>query len=205
MTDSAEKQILSRIYGNGRGWSFSQSDFSWLGSQESIHLALHRLEKKGTIRRVLRGIYDYPPYSKLLERQLSSNLTQVALALARKFGWRIYPSGAGALNLMGLSSQVPGRIQYLSDGPTRSYLVGETELTFKHTALKEASFKYPESALIVQGLKSLGRQSITDDVVERIRDWLPAKSRNKVLRDTQTATGWVYSAIRRICREETDA
>ncbi len=202
MDVSIEKQILSRLYGNGRAWSFSQKDFSELGSPESIHIALHRLEKKGTIRRVLRGIYDYPTYSKLLDQKLSPDVAQVALALARKFGWRIYPSGAGALNLMGLSTQVPGRIQYLSDGPTKKYSVGEIELKFKHTALKESSFKYPESALIVQALKSLGRQHITDDVIEQMRNWLPSGVRKKVLRDTQTVTSWVYTAVRQICREE---
>ena len=132
-------------------------------------------------------------------------MLQVASALSRKFGWRIYPSGAAALNLMGLSSQVPGRILYMSDGPTRRYTVGKTELVFKHTALKETSFKYPESALIVQGLKSLGKKAITNEVVEKIRNWLPEDLRKKVLRDTKTATAWVYSAIRRICREEANA
>ena len=205
MYNSIENRIVSRIYGNGRGWSFSQTDFSELGSTEAIHVALHRLEKKGTIRRILRGIYDYPIYSELLEKHLSPDLAKVASALSRKFGWRIHPSGAAALNLMGLSSQVPGRILYMSDGPTRRYTVGKTELVFKHTAMKEVSFKYPESALIVQGLKSLGKEAVTDDVVEKIRNWLPKGLRKKVLRDTKTATAWVYSAIRRICREEEDA
>ena len=204
MDNSLENKILNRIYGKGRGWTFSQNDFLQLGSAEAIHVALHRLEKKGAIRRVLRGIYDYPPYSKLLEKRLSPDMAQVAAAMARKFSWRIYPSGASALNLMNLSSQVPGRIQYLSDGPTRRYTIGKTELVFKHTALKEASFKYPESALIVQGLKSLGRQAVTDEVVERIRSWLPKGLRKKVLRDTKTVTAWVYNAIRRICREESN-
>ncbi len=205
MDISIENRIVSRIYGSGRGWSFSQTDFSQLGSAEAIHVALHRLEKKGTIRRVFRGIYDYPLYSKLLEKQLSPDMVQVAAALSRKFGWRIHPSGAAALNLMGLSSQVPGRILYMSDGPTRRYMIGKTELVFKHTALKEASFKYPESALIVQGLKSLGREAITDKVVDKIRSWLPRGLRKKVFRDTSTVTAWVYSAIWRICREESDA
>lgn len=149
---SVETNILRKIYGHGRGWAFFQKDFSPLASREAVDLALHRLEKKGTIRRVLRGLYDYPRFSELLDQQLSPDIDQVACALARKFGWHIQPSGAAALNLMGLSTQVPGRYVYLSDGPARTYEVGKTELVFENTALKEAGFKLHKSALIVQGL-----------------------------------------------------
>jgi hypothetical protein len=204
MTQSIENSILKKIYGHGRGWAFSQTDFSPLASRQAVDLALHRLEKKGTIRRVLRGLYDYPRFSELLAKQLSPDIDQVARALARKFGWHIQPSGAAALNLMGLSTQVPGRYVYLSDGPTRTYEVGKTELVYENTALKEAGFKIRESALVVQGIKSLGREKITQDTIARIRQWLDPSLRPKVLRDTPTATGWIYEAIRRICREERD-
>ena len=199
-----KEKILSRIYGHGRGWAFFQKDFSPLASREAIDLALHRLEKKGTIRRVLRGLYDYPRFSELLNQQLSPDIDQVASALARKFGWHIQPSGPAALNLMGLSTQVPGRYVYLSDGPARTYEVGKTELIFESTALKETGFKLRESALIVQGLKSLGREGITPETIEKIRQWLDPSLRSKVLKDTATVTGWVYEAIRQICREQRD-
>lgn len=203
MAQSIENQIISKIYGSGRGWAFFEKDFARLGSSESIRLALHRLGKKGTIRRVLRGLYDYPGFSELLGQELSPDTHQVAGALSRKFGWRIYPSGPAALNLMGLSTQVPGRIVYLSNGPSRSYTVGSAALTFKNTALKETGFKLTESALIVQGLKSLGPGGITPQVIAHIRDWLDPELRSRVLKDTPTATGWVYNAIRKICEEGT--
>lgn len=204
MMQSIENNILKKIYGHGRGWAFFQKDFSPLASREAIDLALHRLEKKGTIRRVLRGLYDYPRFSELLNQQLSPDIDQVASALARKFGWHIQPSGPAALNLMGLSTQVPGRYVYLSDGPARTYEVGKTELIFESTALKETGFKLRESALIVQGLKSLGRERITPETIEKIRQWLDPSLRSKVLKDTATVTGWVYEAIRQICREQQD-
>ena len=103
---------------------------------------------------------------------------------------------------MGLSTQVPGRYIYLSDGPARTYEVAKTELVFENTALKEAGFKLRERALIVPGLKSLGREGITPDIIAKIRHWLDPSLRSKVLKDTATATGWVYEAIRQICREE---
>ena len=72
---------------------------------------------------------------------------------------------------MGLSTQVPGRYVYLSDGPARTYEVAHTELVLENTALKEAGFKLRESALMVQGLRSLGREGITPDIIARIRQW----------------------------------
>ncbi|MCB1048697.1 MAG: hypothetical protein KDC10_15995, partial [Calditrichaeota bacterium] len=150
--ESIENQILEQIEQNGTAWAFTPKDFSRMASRQAVDLALHRLARKGTIRRVMRGVYDIPRPSQLLQQTLSPNLDSVANALARRFGWRIQPSGATALNLLGLSTQVPGRTTYLSDGPNRKYLVGNTELVFQHTAVKEAGFKLRESELLVQGL-----------------------------------------------------
>ena len=133
---------------------------------------------------------------------MSPDIDQIARALARKFRWRIQPSGATALNLLGLSTQVPARAVYLSDGPDKSFEIGNTTLAFEHTALKEAGFKLGESGLIVQALKSLGQERITSEVISKIRTWLPASLRSRILTDTRTATGWVYSVIQQIAQEE---
>jgi hypothetical protein len=123
MLQSTEHQLLRRIRGKGMGWVFSQHDFTGLTRRSAIDLALHRLVRKGEIRRVVRGLYDYPRFSALLNQELSPNIDQTAQALARKFGWRIQPGGPTAQNLLGLSTQVPARIVYLSDGPDRSYRI----------------------------------------------------------------------------------
>jgi hypothetical protein len=202
MRQTIENKAKYRIRGTGGGRAFSPCDFLDLGGRPSVDSALHRLEKRGEIRRVIRGIYDYPRYSKLLDQHLSPDIDQVARALARKFRWRIQPSGATALNFLGLSTQVPARAVYLSDGPDRGYQVGNRTLAFEHTALKESGVKLKQSALIVQALKSLGQEQITPEVIAKIRAWLPESLRAKVLADTKTATGWVYSAIRHITQEE---
>jgi len=202
MPQSIEQKVVSRIYGNGRGWTFSQKDFAGIGARSAIDVSLHRLLVKGTIRRVLRGIYDYPKYSEKLNLELSPDIDQVALALARKFGWRIQATGPAALNLLGLSMQVMGRFAYLSDGPDRIYKIGDQELVFQHTALKETGFKLQESSLIVQALKSLGAGRLTPKIITAIRRYVDKDKRAKVLNDTRTATGWVHDAILKICRED---
>jgi len=202
MAQSIENKALYRIRGSGEGWAFSPRDFLDLGNRRTVDSALHRLVRKGSIRRVVRGVYDYPRFSEFLNQQLSPDVDQVARAMARKFRWRIQPSGATALNLLGLSTQVPARAVYLSDGPDRVYEVGNSTLAFEHTALKEAGVTLKESGLIVQALRSLGPERITPEVISKIRAWLPKPLRGKVLADTKTATGWIYSAIQQIAQED---
>tara|TARA_R110001592_G_scaffold254129_3_gene517491 strand:+ start:37191 stop:37802 length:612 start_codon:yes stop_codon:yes gene_type:complete len=200
MPQPVDNKILSRIYGRGRGWAFTKTDFVTEFGETNVHKALSNLTKSGKIRRVLRGVYDYPRYSDLLNVQLAPDLDQVARALARKFNWRIQPSGDAALNLLGLSTQVPGRWVYLSDGPDREYAVGNNGLAFKKTALKDAGFKYPESGLVVQGLKALGRDRVDSTVIEKIQDQLSDNDCRRIMKDTRSVTGWVYEAIKQICR-----
>lgn len=201
MAQSIEDKLVSRIYGNGRGWAFSQADFADLGSRSALDLALHRREKEGLIRRAVRGVYDYPRHSKALGGPVSPDIDQVAQALARKFGWRIQPDGVTAQNLLGLSTQVPARNVYLSDGPDRSYRIGKTTLAFEHTVLKEAGFKLPESRLVVQALKAFGEDRITPKTLDQIRKNFPRTGWQRILVDTKTATGWVYAAIQQIARD----
>jgi hypothetical protein len=198
---STENKILSRIYGRGRGWAFFLKDFSAEFGSTNIEKALSSLAQKGKIRRICRGMYDYPKYSELLGQELSPNHEQVAQAFARKFNWRIMPSGDAALNLLGLSTQVPGKFIYLSDGPNRKYSILSYTLEFKKTALKEVGFKQRESGLIVQALKGLGKERITSDTIEKIRKQINAEKCGKILKETKTVTGWVYDAIKGICRE----
>lgn len=194
-----EDKIVSRIYGRGRGWAFGANDFSAEFGRSTIDWALSRLVAAGTIRRVCRGVYDYPKFSALLQQELSPDFDQVAQAFARKFNWRIQPAGDAALNLLGISTQVPGRLVYLSDGPNRQYDIGLYTLEFKKSALKDVGFKYRESGLIVQALKALGRERVDDAVIAAIRKQLDDTACKRVLKDTVTATGWVYETIKRIC------
>lgn len=199
-----EQKILSRIYGRGRGWAFTKTDFVADFGEANIHKALSALTQVGTIRRVCVGVYDYPRQSELLG-QLGPDIDQVAQALARKFNWRIQPSGDTALNLLGLSTQVPGKWLYLSDGPSRRYPIGGQELAFRKAALKDTGFALRESGLLVPAIKALGKEQIDAAVVEKLRQWLDPKLRTRLLRDTRMVTGWIYEIIKQICEERGEA
>ncbi len=196
-----DKKITSIIYGHGRGWAFTKTDFISGFTEANIHQALSSLARAGTIRRVCHGVYDYPRYSELLGQALSPELDQVAQALARKFNWRIQPSGDAVLNLLGLSTQVPARWIYLSDGPGREYMVGNVMLVFRKLALKDAGFRRRESGLLVQAFKALGRERVDAAVIAHLRTWLPANQRKAVLLETRAVTGWIYQLIKQVCVE----
>lgn len=197
-----ENKIINRVYGNGRGWAFFKNDFLDLGSTTAVDQALSRLMKSQRIRRVMRGIYDYPKYSKLLGQNISPDVDQIAHALARKFGWTIQVSGNTALNILGLSTQVPTRYLYLSDGKSCSYQVGNQELRFKKTRLKDIGLKYPESALLVQAIKALDKRPLSAEACRQVRAYFNERVRDRILKDSRYTTAWVYEEIKRIFKED---
>lgn len=199
---SVENRILYTIYGHGKGYAFSTSDFIKDFPTNSIDKALSMLTKKGKIRRVARGLYDYPKYSDFLQMQLGPDIEQVAFAIARKFNWQIEISGNSALNILGLSTQVPGIYLYLSNGPNRKYTINENIIIeFKKSALKNIGFKYKESSLIVQALRALGKEHITQEVVSKIQSQINEKLYDKILEDTKTTTAWIYEIIKQIFKK----
>jgi len=195
------ESIFYFIAGHGRGWAFSSSDLAGRFARQQIDNALSDLAETNKIRRVVRGLYDYPRYSELLQKTLSPDIDQVANACARKFNWRIEVSGESALNLLGLSTQIPAQYVYLSDGPSKSYDVMGVLLNFKKSTLKDMGFKHRESTLIVQALKALGKDHLNTEVFAKIRAQISKKSFAKILRDTQGSTGWIYEAIKQICQD----
>lgn len=194
-------QVISKIHGKGRGWACSQKDFALIAERNSIDQALFQLKKNGKIRRVIRGIYDYPKYSEKLKMDLSPDVDQVAQAIARKHGWRIQPTGPVALNILGLSTQVPSKFTYLTDSANNKYSIGNTILLFKKEPLKEIAFKYHESSIIVQAIKSLGANNITPTVIDNLAEWLGDSMPSKILKDTKTVSSWIYDIILKICKE----
>lgn len=189
------------ISGHGRGWAFSSNDLIQKFERQQIDNVLSDLVKAKKIRRVSRGIYDYPKYSELLQKELSPDIEQVARAIGRKFNWRIEVSGQSALNILNLSTQIQAKYIYLSDGPNKSYkLFNDVEIEFKKSVLKDIGFRYKESSLIVQALKSLGKEHITDEIIEKIKEQIDPKMYEKILKDTQSTTVWVYEIIKQICK-----
>jgi hypothetical protein len=194
-------KMINRIRGHGRGWIFSTKDFFDCGNRFAVNMALYRLKEKGMIRQILRGIYDYPKFIKLFNDLATPDPYRVTIVIANSFGWSISPSGETALNLLGLSTQVPAKLRYFSDGPSKKYRWGGMELEFTHRAIKETNELSYCTALVVQALKALGKQHVDDEIIAALRKKLTANELRKALQETQVATNWVYDTLKRIANE----
>ena len=191
-------KVVSIIYGHGRGWAFTPKDFADCGGPMAVEKALARLREKRTIRQLLRGVYDYPRFSTLFKAPASPEPDQIAQAIARNHGWSIYSSGETALNLLGLSAQVPGKYIYFSDGPSKKYTWSGGRLIFTKRAVKETGALSARTALVVQALKALGKEHVDKTVINRLREVLTVKEKAVALREAQYVTGWVYETIKKI-------
>ncbi len=199
-----EDKAFYFIAGHGRGWAFSSSDLIEKFSRSQADNLLRELVKKDKIRRVARGVYDYPKYSEFLNQYLSPDIDQVAMAIARKFNWQIEISGESALNFLGLSTQVEAKYTYLSNGANKTYDILGTKLEFKKSNLKNIGFRYKESSLIVQALKALGKEHFNSEVTKKIQGRLDEKKCKKILKDTKNTTSWIYESIKEICKDIND-
>ena len=194
-----QSQIEERIAGYHYGAAFSASDFLDIAEANSVSQALFRIEKNGEIRRVLNGIYDKPAYSELIQEYSVPRIDKIAEALARRFNWNIAPSGETALNTLHISAQVPNVWEYVSDGPYRNYMVGSTLLKFKHIMPREISGYSPITAMIIQGIRAIGKGKLTQEQRDRFSSVLTAEYRETILIETRTASGWIYKEIKNIC------
>ncbi len=196
-TQSVEKSILSRIYGGGRGSVSSPSDFLDLGNRKSIDMALARLVQKGIIRRVGRGIYGFPQKSRLIG-ELSPQPEKVAKALARRSVQKLLPSGAYSANLLGLTDQVPARIEYLTDGPARKAVIGKLPVVLKQSTPARLATAGRVSGTVAQALRFLRKNQVDEAVVEKLRQRLSAAEKAQLLKDIRLVPSWVGDVFRQI-------
>ena len=194
------KLIRDRINQSEIGAVFVAVDFVDISDKASVNAYLARLVDEGLIRRVLRGVYDKPEYNDFLGEYVAPSPDKVANALARNFGWTIVPCGDTALNLLGLSTQVPAAWVYVSDGTYNEYSYDNTIIRFKRITNKEVSKLSYRTALTVQALKALGKDKIDDAIIKRLGNLLTAEEKKTMLEEAKTATSWIYEYIKLIYR-----
>jgi len=198
---SIDDKILNRIYGHGRGCVFTPGDFLDLGRRQAVGVALHRLVKKGTLRSLARGLYDYPRTDPDLGL-LSPTTDAIVKALKGRDNILLQPSGAYAANLLGLSEQVPMKIVLLTDGPARRVQLGKQIIILKHTTPKAMATAGKISGLLIQALRHIGQKNVDDTVVERLRNRLSEDDKKRLLKDIRYAPAWIAAIMRRVAQLE---
>ena len=194
-------QIVARIECQGAGKAFSAKDFLDIASRTTIDVTLAELAQDGTIRRIRRGLYDKPKVNPALGGKLSPDIDEAARAIARRQKWKIVPEGAWAANLLGLTTQVPAKISYLTDGPNNEVPIGRRSIYFKHARPKALAGLEGKIALVVQALRYLGKENVGSREMETLRAALTPSEKRKLVKDTRFGVDWIYEMAKRIAEK----
>ncbi|HGD3775055.1 TPA: DUF6088 family protein [Streptococcus agalactiae] len=177
---------------------FFANDFLDIASNSTVRQILKRLADEDKIKRVIDGFYYNPSYSELIGEFEAVSIHELAIAIARKYNWNIAPYNSTALNLLGLSTQVPTHYKYISSGRYKEYKIGDTILEFKKVNTGEIANMSLKTATVIQAIKSLGKENITNEVIQKMRENLSEKERKDIMNESKSVPAWIYEVIREI-------
>lgn len=194
MRDSVHQIIDRKLEKAKKGSLVFPVDFRGVGSDTAIHMTLSRLKEEGRLIRLSQGIYMVPNKDPLLGITYPS-LEEIAEAIAKRDHARIRPAGTYALHKLGLSTQIPMNLVYLTDGAPRKVKIGKGSIKFKATTPKKLSLKGRISSLIIQALEELGQKNVTPDIWEKIRPLLKQEDRDVLQKDLNLAPAWICNQL----------
>ena len=193
---SVDDHIIDKIKKSRKGSVFFIDDFLSFGTSKAVGKALERLVKKNEISRVSRGIYARLKQHPFLG-ELSPTTEDIAIAIAKKDKARIIPTGVLALNALGLSTQVPLKIVYLTDGSARTIKIGKRTIKFKKVSPKNLAAIGPISSLAIQALKIIGKDNPTEKEIEIILKHLKTEEPYRLEHDIKLAPEWIRVIMRK--------
>jgi predicted transcriptional regulator of viral defense system len=194
MTQSIENKVLEYLKHRQKGKIYFTNDFATLGTSESIRKSLSNLVKKDILIRLTQGIYLYPKIDKELG-VLYPSVDDVCRAIAKRDKARIEPTGIFALHSLGLSTQIPVNVVYLTDGIPRKIKYGNRTIKLKKTAPKNLAMKGKVSSLVITALKQIGKENVSQDVELQLTKALNKESVENVKHDAQLAPVWISKLI----------
>ena len=201
---SVEDKILRRIRGKPKGWVFTANDFWDYGSDASIRRALKNICDRGRIRRIARGLYDNPATHPKLG-VLAPTPEQIVAAIKTKQHTKTQPTGAYAANLLGLSTQVPGKVIFLTDGPDKQLKVGNRTIQLKNRSTRTMAGAGQITGVFIQALKHIGQKRFNKNHFRVLSERLKPEQKKKLHRNIKLAPAWIATIIRRLNSEIKDA
>ncbi|MCH7613597.1 MAG: hypothetical protein IIB45_09610 [Candidatus Marinimicrobia bacterium] len=185
-----ENKVKKRLKGYGRDRIVFANNFSDIGNAETINKALHRLKEKGIIIRLAQGIYLYPQIDEIIGT-IYPTVEEIAQAIAKRDHARIIPTGIQALNKLGLSTQIPMNVVYLTDGAARSIRINTRTIKFKKTTPKNLAVKGEISSLVIQALREIGKDKLKPKQLVKIRGFLAKEKPEFVKHEALKAPAWI--------------
>lgn len=175
-------------------------DFLDLGNRAAVDQALSRLVKKETLRRTARGVYTYPKINSLLG-ELAPQPTKVAQAIANQGSQQIQPTGATAAHQLGLTEQVPARLEYLTDGRSRTVQIKRLPVILRQSTPRQLATAGRISGSVIQALRFLKRAHVNEETVQILRSRLTKTQKAQLLKDIPLAPAWMGPIFRQISAE----
>ncbi|MDY7394553.1 DUF6088 family protein [Aureibaculum sp. 2210JD6-5] len=200
MAVSVENKVKKAIANYKTGKIFFPSNFFKFGTSTAVRQALNRLEDDEFLLRLAHGIYLYPKRHPKFGI-LYPSIEEIAIAIAKRDKARIIPTGIHALNKLGLSTQVPMNVVYLTDGSSRSIKVNNGSVKFKKASPKLLSVKSDKIILVIQALKELGQKNIDSKVKERIKQILLTVDEDVMIHDIKLAPQWIAEIIKELIEQ----
>lgn len=187
-------KIINRVRGKGRGWAFTPKDFLDLGTRASVDMSLTRLVQAGHIRRIGRGLYDYP---KLHERlgALTPDADAIAQAVAKQSGNKVVLSGAQAANRLGISTQVPAKSSYATSGATRVKNVAGRTIVFRRSHAPILDNGSDNANAVLQILMHFGKASVDDDLIRRLAARIDDRDLKALKQAQSLMPGWMSDVV----------
>lgn len=197
---SVESKIEKSIKSKPRGFLILSDDFAHKGSAESIRKALQNLKEKGLIKSVAHGIYVRPVISEYIGEVLPT-AEEVAKAIARRDKIKLVPTGVYALHALGLSTQIPLKLVFLTDGAPRIIKVRKRTIKLKRTSPKNLKAKGEISSLVIQALREIGKDKATEEEIRTIIKLLRKENKKALQHDITLASGWIKKILKQALDE----
>lgn len=198
---SIAEKVLDRA-NRRRDRPFCFQDVADLGNRAAVDQALSRLVRAGRLRRVSRGVYEVPRSSTFLKLPSRLPTDRVMQAWARRNGVRLIPSGSRAANLLRLSTQVPAKWEYYTNGPTRTVVIDGTPVRLKHRGPRVMNVKGQMSAAVIEALRYIGKDRAGDQEVRRLKSLLSDKDKAQLGRDLHFAPVWMRPLLAAVAGKE---
>ncbi|HOH15023.1 MAG TPA: DUF6088 family protein [Bacteroidales bacterium] len=195
MLVSTDDQILKKIRKAKRGTLFFIDDFASIGNKKTVGKALERLVNSGELHRVATGIYVRPVNDELLGVVLPG-IEEIAEAIRKRDKARIVPTGSYALYKLGLTTQVPMNVVYYTDSTARKIKVGKQTITFKRASARNLSAIGDTSKLVIQALKTIGKDKVTEEELGKIRELLKQEKPFHLQHDLKIAPEWIRKLLK---------
>jgi len=200
---SADDKILVKLGKARRGALFFTDDFISFGTAKAVAKALERLAAKEEIVRVARGIYARLEKDPILGT-VKPSTEAIAEAIRRRDKAKIIPTGAMAMNALGLSTQVPINAVYLTDGTARKINLGRRKIVFKKTTPKNLAAIGKISNLAIQALKEIGKDKVTVLEIDIVLKQLEKEEPYRLEHDIKLAPEWIRVIMRKALKTKSN-